>query len=47
MSRQNKNTNFLLNNLFFISCRLWDNVEKRGKAGQATDDIITARTRFT
>jgi hypothetical protein len=32
--------------IFRKSCRLWDNVEKCGKAGQATDDNVTRRMRF-
>jgi len=37
--RENQNTHFMLNNFFFRkSCRLLDNVEKYGRAGQATDD---------
>jgi hypothetical protein len=28
------------------SCRLWDNVEKYGTAGQVTDDNVTRRMRF-
>jgi hypothetical protein len=31
---------------FRKSCRLWDNMEKYGIAGQATDDNITRRMRF-
>ena len=31
----------------FKSCRLWDNMEKYGKARQTTDDIIIRRMRFT
>jgi len=27
-------------------CRLWDNVEEYGRAGQATDDNTTRRRRF-
>jgi len=30
---------------FFKSCRVWDNVEKRGTAGQATEDRIIWRMR--
>ena len=34
-------THFMLNKFFFRkSCRLWDNVEKYGRAGQSTDDIM-------
>jgi hypothetical protein len=31
---------------FWKSCRLWDNVEKHGTAGQATDDNTVRRMRF-
>ena len=31
---------------FWISYRLWDNVEKCCRSGQATDDIITWRMRY-
>ena len=36
-------------NFFFFrkSCRLWDNVEKYGRAGQATDDNSQGVTRTT
>jgi hypothetical protein len=41
---ENQNTRFINNNLFFRSSYLlWDNVEKYGTAGQATDDNITRR----
>jgi hypothetical protein len=34
--REGQNTHFVFNNFFSeISCRLWDNVEKFGRAGQA------------
>ena len=36
----------MFNNIFQISCRLWDDVEKFRVAGQATDDNITRRMRF-
>ena len=37
--RENQNTHFVFNNFpFRKSCSLWDNVEKCGRAGQATDD---------
>jgi len=37
--RENQNTHFVFNNFFpRKSCRLWDNVEKYCRAGQATDD---------
>jgi hypothetical protein len=37
---ENQNTHFVFSNFFFgrKSCRLWDNVQKCCKAGQATDD---------
>ena len=31
---------------FWKSCGLWDNVEKYGIAGQATDDNIMGRMHF-
>jgi len=31
---------------FLKSCRLWDNLEKYGRAGQATDDKITRHMHF-
>jgi hypothetical protein len=40
-------THILCSVAFFRkSCRLWDNVEKYGTAGQATDDNIIRRMRF-
>jgi hypothetical protein len=30
----------MFNNLYQKSCRLWDNVEKYYRAGQATDDKV-------
>ena len=38
--RENQNTHFVFNNFFppRKSRRLWDNVEKYGRAGQATDN---------
>ena len=36
-------TNLVFKNLFKMSCRLRDKVEKRGKARQVTDDNITLR----
>ena len=37
--RENQNTDFMLALFFFRkSCRLWDDVEKYSRAGQATDD---------
>jgi len=35
-SRENQNTHFRFSNVFRKSCRLWDNVEKYSRAGQAT-----------
>jgi len=41
--RENQNTHFMFNIFFWKLCRLWDNVEKSRRLGQATDDnIITA-----
>jgi ABC-type phosphate/phosphonate transport system permease subunit len=34
----NQNTNSFFNTFFQKSCSLWDNVDKHGRAGQATDD---------
>jgi len=34
--RENQNTHFMFNK-FFLSCRLWGNVEKFCRAGQAID----------
>jgi len=37
--KQNENTCFVLKDFSFPkSCRLWDNVRKYNKVGQATDD---------
>jgi hypothetical protein len=44
--RENQNINFIFNNFFRKSCRLWDNVEKYDRAGQATDYNIIRRMRF-
>ena len=47
--RENQNTHFMFNSFYFPprkSRRLWDNVEKYGTAGQATDDNIIRRTRI-
>ena len=38
--RENQNTHFMFNNFFFKSCRLWDNVEKYYRVGQATNDSM-------
>ena len=45
--RENQNTHFLLSNFFFpnSSC-LRDNVQKYGRAREATDDNIIRRMRF-
>jgi hypothetical protein len=45
--RENQNTHFVLNNIFRKSCRLWDNVEKYCRPGQATDDSIIRRMRIS
>ena len=38
---ENQNTHFIFNNIFYRkSFRLWDNVEKYGRAAQATDDSM-------
>ena len=46
--RENQNTYFIFNNFFFFrkSYRLCDNVEKCGRARQATDDNIIRSMRF-
>jgi hypothetical protein len=41
--RENQNTRFMFNIFYRKSCRLWDNVEKFGRAGQATWQYNTAR----
>jgi len=39
ISIESQNTHFMPNNFFFRkSCRLWDNVQKYCRAGQAADD---------
>jgi hypothetical protein len=38
--------NSFFDNFFPKSCCLWDNVEKYGRVGQATDDSITWRMRL-
>ena len=35
--RENQNTHFMFSNFFLKSCRLWDNVEKYGRAGIPTE----------
>jgi len=37
---ENQNTHFVFSNFSRKSCRLWDNVEKYCRAGQATDDSM-------
>jgi hypothetical protein len=39
-SRENQSTHFMFNNFFWKSYHLWNNVEKYGRARQATDDNI-------
>ena len=42
--RENQKAHFIFNTFFFRkSCRLWDNVEKYSRRGQATWRYITAR----
>jgi len=36
--REIRNTHFMFKYIFRKSCRIWDNVEKLSRAGQATDD---------
>jgi hypothetical protein len=44
---ENQNTLFIFNNFFFRkSCRLWDNIEKYGRAREVTDDNTIRRMRF-
>jgi len=39
--KENRTTHFIFNNFLYLkSCRLWDNVEKYCRAGQATDDSM-------
>ena len=44
--RENQNTLFMYNNFLRKSYRLWANVEKCGRAGQAKDDSIIRRMRL-
>ena len=47
---ENQNTHFRFHDLFFFfrrSCRLWENVEKCGRAKQATDTNTEWRMRYT
>jgi hypothetical protein len=41
--RENQNTQFVLNNIFPKIVPFWDNLEKYGRARQATDDNIMLR----
>ena len=43
---ENRNTQFLINNVFRNSCRLWGNVEKYCRAGQAAEGTKKRRTCF-
>ena len=44
---EHQNTHFMFNRFFVRkSCRLWENVEKYGTAGQSIHDNITRRMRF-
>ena len=45
--REYQNTHFVFNNFFpRKSCRLWDHVEKYGRARHSADDDITRHMRF-
>jgi hypothetical protein len=45
--RENENKYLMFSVLFpWSSCRLWDNVEKYGTAGEATDDYSKEHARF-
>jgi hypothetical protein len=44
--RENQNTHSMVNNWFRKSCRLWDYVQKYGRAKHATEDNIIRRLRF-
>ena len=44
---KHQNTHFLFNNFFPKFAAFLDNVEKYGTAGQATEDNIKRRIRFT
>jgi hypothetical protein len=48
--RESQNRHFVLSILFFFfrkSCSVWRNVDKYGRVGEATDDGIIRRMRFT
>ena len=45
ISRQNQNTHFVFGNFFSENHAVYDNVEKYGRARQATDDNIVRRMR--
>ena len=46
--RENQNTNFIFNKIFFLkSCRLWDNVKKYGEVRWATNDVTIWRIRIS
>jgi hypothetical protein len=44
--RENQNTHFMFSNFFRKPLPLWDNVERYGKARQATDENVIRRMRF-
>ena len=45
--RENQNTDFVFSKFFCsLSCRLWENAEKCGRARQSTDDNIIRRMRI-
>ena len=42
VGEKNQNTHFVFRNILFLkSCRLWDNMEKHFRAGQAEDENMT------
>jgi hypothetical protein len=44
--RENQDTHFIFRNFFRKSCRLWNNLEKNGKAKQVTDSNMMKCMRF-
>jgi hypothetical protein len=45
--RENQNTHFIFSNFFRKSWRFWENVEKYCRVGQATEENVIQRMRFT
>jgi len=43
---ENQNTHFMFNNVFWKSFRLWDHMEKHGRARQTADDNIRVIQHF-